>query len=343
MNAAIDPNQADALASIPMVEVPEQPPSRPHRKGGKGARPPASVAPAPEPTPESEPEPAAEPEPAPEPVLEVVAVEPEPAPEPAPESELLVSSRDEDRRETTQEVAVEPPKEQPKPKPKKAPPSIAAQRVKARRETCGALEEHLTRRIKRALQDEQNLVLDRLRSVRGMLNADSALGSEADHLASYVTIVEPALADAARAGAAVAGKPQEVPAHLVATVANDLALELVLPLRRRLDERLHEAAAVGDDQITASDRVSSAYREVKTQRAGRLAEDWLAAAWAVGVHAATPAGTAGTWASDPDHPCCTDCDDNGLAGGVPAGSAFPTGHLHPPAHPGCRCVVIPST
>ncbi len=146
-----------------------------------------------------------------------------------------------------------------------------------------------------------------------------------------------------RAGAAATGNAARRAApHLVATVANDLALELVLPLRRRLDERLHEAAAVGDDQITASDRVSSAYREAKTQRAGRLAEDWLAAAWAVGVHAATPSGTPGTWASDPDHPCCTDCDDNGLAGGVPVGTAFPTGHLHPPAHPGCRCVIVPT-
>ncbi len=123
-------------------------------------------------------------------------------------------------------------------------------------------------------------------------------------------------------------------------MANDLALELVLPLRRRLDERLHEAAAVGDDTITASDRVSSAYREVKAQRVGRLAGDWLAAAWAVGVHAATPSGTPGVWAADPANPCCTDCDDNGLAGPVPAGSPFPTGHLHPPAHPGCRCVIV---
>jgi hypothetical protein len=219
----------------------------------------------------------------------------------------------------------------------------AERRVAARTETCTALEEHLTRRIKRALQDEQNVVLDRLRSVRGTVNADAALGSEADHIASYMAIVEPALADAARAGAAIAGKPIDVPDAVVATVANDLAMELVLPLRRRLDERLHEAAAVGDDQITASDRVSSAYRETKTQRTGRLASEWLVAAWAAGVHAATAAGTPGTWLSDPANPCCTDCDDNGLAGDVPAGTPFPTGHLHPPAHPGCRCIVVPLT
>ena len=330
LNAALDPNQADSLASIPLVDIPApapasapmpkveaQPepaaPSRPHRKKGKGARPPVAVAEAP-PAPVSAPTPEPEPEPTPEP-------EPEPA---------------------VAEV-VELPQPEPEPEPAREKPGIAAQRVAKRRDACSPLEEQLARRLKRALQDEQNLVLDRLRSVRGMLNADAALGVESQHLAVYAVIVEPALADAARAGAVAAGgKKIDVPAEAINTVANDLALELILPLRRRLDERLHEAAAVGDDQITASDRVSSAYREVKTQRATRLAEDWLAAAWAVGVHHGTAPGAPGTWASDPDHPCCTDCDDNGLAGAVAQGTAYPTGHLHPPAHPGCRCVIIPT-
>jgi hypothetical protein len=249
-------------------------------------------------------------------VAEVVELKPEPE----PESESEPASK------------AEPPA-----------PSVASERVAARRAACGPLEEQLARRLKRALQDEQNLVLDRLRSVRGVLTTDGALGAESQHLAAYALIVEPALADAARAGAlAAGGKKIDVSALAINTVANDLAMELILPLRRRVDERLHEAAAVGDDRITASDRISSAYRETKAQRAARLAEDWLAAAWAVGVHEATPSGVAGVWASDPEHPCCTDCDDNGLAGPVARGTAYPTGHLHPPAHPGCRCVVIPS-
>ncbi|MBA2609084.1 MAG: DivIVA domain-containing protein [Actinobacteria bacterium] len=320
MNAAIDPLRADSLASTPLVDAPE---------------------------PE---QPVAEPE---QPVAESVAVvEPEPAHEPAePEPsnasaahglfERLRTERAESvaaAKETLQDA--KPRKQKEKPAPEHDP---LTERVSARDETCSGLSEHLTRRIKRALQDEQNLVLDRLRSVRGSVNADSALGAESEHLASYMAITEPALADAARAGAAATGTPIDVPEELVARVANDLAMELVLPLRRQLDERLHEAAAVGDDQITASDHVSSAYREAKTQRVARLANDWLLSAWAVGAHAATAPGTPGLWSSDPAKPCCTDCDDNNLAGSVPAGSAFPTGHLHPPAHPGCRCVVVPTT
>ncbi|HVV38263.1 MAG TPA: DivIVA domain-containing protein [Acidimicrobiales bacterium] len=334
LNAALDPNRADSLASVPLLDLPPEPPvveaappSRPHRKKGKGARPPVTPPAPPGTGPVEDRNPVldrtsseeVEPEPEPEPV---VAVEPEPQPEPEPV------------------VAVEA---EPEPVPEAEPePDVAAERVAARREAIGPLEEQLTRRIKRALQDEQNLVLDRLRSARGTPDAETVLGAETQHLAAYAVIVEPMLAEAARAGAALSGSKLDVPTLAITTVANDLAMELILPLRRRLDERLHEAAAVGDDQFAATDRVSSAYREAKSQRSMRLSEDWLAAAWAVGVHHATPPGVTGVWASDPEHPCCTDCDDNGLAGPVTIGTAYPTGHLHPPAHPGCRCVIVPS-
>jgi hypothetical protein len=43
-------------------------------------------------------------------------------------------------------------------------------------------------------------------------------------------------------------------------------------------------------------------------------------------------------ASDDGGPC-PDCDDDALAGPTRKGDAFPTGQLHPPAHPGCRCVL----
>jgi hypothetical protein len=39
---------------------------------------------------------------------------------------------------------------------------------------------------------------------------------------------------------------------------------------------------------------------------------------------------------------CPDAEDNALAGVVPAGEPFPTGVCQPPAHPGCRCMVLPA-
>jgi hypothetical protein len=38
---------------------------------------------------------------------------------------------------------------------------------------------------------------------------------------------------------------------------------------------------------------------------------------------------------------CPDCDDNALAGPTPRGEVFPTGQPHPPAHAGCRCLLVP--
>ena len=38
---------------------------------------------------------------------------------------------------------------------------------------------------------------------------------------------------------------------------------------------------------------------------------------------------------------CPDCDDNALEPTL-KGKAFPTGQPHPPAHPGCRCIVVPA-
>lgn len=371
MAAAIDPLQADSLASAPFLDTPPPPPKpaigvpterkpqpsdtsspeevpgRPHRKGKKGARPPVQPEPAPPVPTAAAPEPPRDPNkpkigdtrpaaPPPAPPVEVKVEEPkaeEPTPEPKPKPE---PEPKQDTAAATTELFDRIRAEQP------AAPSVASERARARNAACGGLEEVLVRRLKRQLQDEQNVVLDRMRSKRGAVSADVALGTEAEHFGRYVEIVAPALTRAAEAGAKAAGA-KAVGADVAAVVANDFAMELVLPIRRRLDESLHEAVVGGDDQGATSDRVSAAYREAKTQRVARLTTEWLVAAWSVGVHAAAEPGAPANWAQDPEHPCCSDCDDNSLAGVVPVGAAFPTGHLHPPAHPGCRCVVVPAT
>jgi hypothetical protein len=47
------------------------------------------------------------------------------------------------------------------------------------------------------------------------------------------------------------------------------------------------------------------------------------------------------WAVDPNGPACADAEDNALAGVITHGEHFPTGHQHPLAHAGCRCLVVP--
>jgi hypothetical protein len=48
------------------------------------------------------------------------------------------------------------------------------------------------------------------------------------------------------------------------------------------------------------------------------------------------------WVVDPELGCSPDCSDNALAGATPKGEPFPTGQPHPPAHAGCRCLVLPA-
>jgi hypothetical protein len=124
----------------------------------------------------------------------------------------------------------------------------------------------------------------------------------------------------------------------VGDVAEAFAAELVRQLRGRLEAAFDD----GGDEQEISDRIRACYREWKTQRIADTASHHLLVAFNRGVAAAAAADGAGRWVVDDGGTPCPDCDDNALAGSVPAGEAFPTGDAAPPAHPGCRCLVVPA-
>ena len=84
------------------------------------------------------------------------------------------------------------------------------------------------------------------------------------------------------------------------------------------------------------------YREWKTQHIDEQLDDVIRTAHGRGVFAAIEPGTTVEWVADPSHAVCADCDDNTLGGAVEVGTAFPTGHEFPPAHLGCRCLLLPA-
>jgi hypothetical protein len=207
------------------------------------------------------------------------------------------------------------------------------------------IEANLTRRLKRALQDDQNNVLDRLRSLRpSQRAADVVLPSADAHTARFRDASKPFLREALAAGGAFTAslvpgvKPTDSLTAAADLAADALAAAVVDPLRRRLGEVL--TAGDGDDPVILAEAVGAAYREWKTKRVEVAASDSVAAAFAEGAYAATPAGTALRWLVCDVDGLCPDCDDNALAGEQPKGEPFPTGQRHPPAHPGCRCVLI---
>jgi hypothetical protein len=207
------------------------------------------------------------------------------------------------------------------------------------------LEVTLTRKLKRALQDEQNDLLDRLRSLRGEPRASALLSEHDAQIAGYADSASPLLVKAASAGAAFAAevlatKPANRGSASVAEVANEAARSIVDPLRRRLQDVI--SAHAGEDQSVLVESVGAAYREWKSQRIERISGDALAAAFSRGTWHAMPEGSSMRWiVEDVDGPC-PDCDDDALAGVLPRSEVFPTGQHYPPAHSGCRCLLVPT-
>lgn len=205
----------------------------------------------------------------------------------------------------------------------------------------GGIEPRLARKLKRALQDEQNEVLDRLRSAKAGVAADAVLSDREAQVTRYRLAAEEAVRESAAAGIAFVvpvdeGRP---PLPDVAGLVAELADALAEPLRRALERALQ---GDGADPLAVAERIGAAYRECKAQRIEGLVGDAVTAAFSRGALAALPAGRAAHWVVDDDGRPCPDCDDNALAGPTPVGEAFPTGQSHPPAHAGCRCLLAPT-
>jgi hypothetical protein len=115
-------------------------------------------------------------------------------------------------------------------------------------------------------------------------------------------------------------------------IADSLATSVVMPLRRRL-----ETVLATEDPST---EVGAAFREWRGSRLDRVVGDAALEAFSAAVVEASHSVSVRWVVAGAPSPC-PDCADNGLAASLAAGSAFPTGQAHPPAHPGCRCAVVP--
>ena len=218
-----------------------------------------------------------------------------------------------------------------------APPAPDDQALLERRDAAtDAAEQKAARKLKRVLADEQNEVLDRLRR-NAKAKLTDLLPSPKEHAGRFADAASAALSDAAQAGAAFYGDNGTVTS--VDALASELGEALALPLRERVSESLREAA--GDDEALA-DGVRAAYRDWKTHRIGMQTRDTVFAAFNLGLYDATPPETAQRWLVDDGGSPCPDAEDNSLAGLVVKGEPYPTGHCFPPAHPGCRCLLVPA-
>jgi hypothetical protein len=192
----------------------------------------------------------------------------------------------------------------------------------------------LTRKVKRALQDDQNIMLERLRDVKGMITVE--LEDEHAERARYADAAFDALADAAAAGSQFAFDEAGCsgdPVNKVALddCAADLAVTIVLALRKRI---------LADTSGDGAERANAAYKEWRGARVERLCTDAARRAFHLGVLGASRGRSVRFFAAPNDAPCDA-CALDAASGERLAGQRFPSGSQYPPLHAGCACAVVP--
>lgn len=228
-----------------------------------------------------------------------------------------------------------------------APTAPDTDLLRRRDEALNALVDETVKQVKRVVRDEQNVVLEAIREhKKGTPSADDVLPTVTDQDQAFAEAVGEPLAAACAAGEDVArslgvagpsngsgaGRKQRT-----GELAAIMARQLMDPLRGKLGDALREAAGADDSDV--AERIRSRYREWKGQRIETNVRDILTAAFARGLFDAVPEGVLLRWVPGDTAPC-PDCADNALEH-TARGKKFPTGHLLPPAHPGCRCLVLP--
>ncbi len=214
-------------------------------------------------------------------------------------------------------------------------PETPSSELFARRDQ--ALDESLavlTRKVKRALQDDQNIMLERLRDVKGMITTE--LEDEHTQRARYADAALEALADAVTAGVQFAfdeagASAGPVNRKGITDCSADLAVTIVLAIRKRI---------LADGNGDGPDRANAAYKEWRGARVERLCTDAARRAFHLGVISASQGRSVRFLAALNDAPCDA-CALDAASGERLAGQTFPSGSQYPPLHAGCACAVVP--
>src|SRR5262249_54061330 len=137
---------------------------------------------------------------------------------------------------------------EPEPEPEPAPaeaanPKVTADEWRTRRsEALDPVIVSITKRAKRAAQDDQNALLDAGRRHKGRPAAEQVLAPEPELLNSWVDLLQDAIDNAYGAGRAAVGA-DVLPAD--ADMAREAAAAIVLPVRERIASAI-DAGLEGD-------------------------------------------------------------------------------------------------
>ena len=216
-------------------------------------------------------------------------------------------------------------------------------------ELFSPIQAQVSRRIKRVLQDDQNELLDRLRTT-GDRKAAGLIGT-VDHLSErYLEVLSGFVESVARASREFYGQYVQAttgdsnllgiapePSGEMYANANELARELADEVMGRIERVLSRDES--DEDASLASNFGAAFRELKTEYVEPLTRDLvtsLVGGWLLSCSDVKKVA----WLRSAG-PGCSDCEDNELAGALDSGTEFPTGSLSPPAHIGCECLLVP--
>jgi hypothetical protein len=205
----------------------------------------------------------------------------------------------------------------------------------------------MNRAIKRVLADFENGSLTLLQSKKFVVSIDTLMPPADSMAQELVEAIADDMMNSALAGAQSVARGlkadlrKRVTKTLVLQVISPQVAELIVnPLRSQIQRSIEQCDA---DKNEMSGLTRSAFRELKIQRVDAIVADLSCLAYSRGAYLAHTPGAMVCWMVDPNGPSCADAEDNSLAGPCPIGETFPTGHLHPICHAGCRCLLGPAT
>lgn len=203
----------------------------------------------------------------------------------------------------------------------------------------------MTRKMKRVLADEENSMLTYLQGKKVVVALEKVLPTADEHVHMYVEALAEDVISAAMAGAQSLSKLMKADLRkritrtaVMQVVSRTIEESTIRPLREKIQRAVEQSDGNKDEM---SSLVRNVYREMKLQRVEQQIGDIARMAYSRGAYLVLDQGTKVCWMVDPNGPSCADAEDNSLAGSTELGSEFPTGHIHPTAHAGCRCLVAP--
>lgn len=230
-------------------------------------------------------------------------------------------------------------------KPKVVVPKVDQGVFDHRDEVLEPILVQVTRKMKRVLADEENSMLTYLQGKKSIVALEKVLPTAEEHLQMYVEALAEDIISAAMAGAQSLSKSLKADLRkritrsaVMQVVSRTMDESTIRPLREKIQRAVEQSDGDKDEM---SNLVRSVYREMKMQRVEQQVSDITRMAYSRGAYLVLDQGTKVCWMVDPNGPSCADAEDNSLAGSTDLGSEFPTGHLHPTAHAGCRCLVAP--